>query len=90
MWLCQKNIFNSCLPKKKQCFTFRDQTEWVELIKYGYNTLVDVTNKNIEQLILKKISKKINFDKEIYGDGKTSKKIISKIQKSFLKNWKNY
>tara|TARA_B100000963_G_scaffold121937_1_gene106332 strand:+ start:11902 stop:12984 length:1083 start_codon:yes stop_codon:yes gene_type:complete len=71
---------------KKQCFTFRDQTEWVELIKNGYNTLVDVTNKNIEQLILKKISKKINFDKQIYGDGKTSKKIISKIQELHTSN----
>ena len=71
---------------KKQCFTFRDQTEWVELIENGYNILVDVTNKNISQLILKNISKKISFDKQIYGNGKTSKKIISKIKELHTSN----
>lgn len=60
----------------KRCFTLRDQTEWVELVKANCNQLIDVKKKNIASLILENLSIIPNFSNKIYGDGTTSRKII--------------
>ncbi len=62
---------------KKQGFTLRDQTEWVELIEAGCNQLVDVLNDDISSIVLNAIDKKLDFSKEIYGNGKTSERILN-------------
>lgn len=62
---------------KKRCFTLRDQTEWVELIKAGCNQLISVDNDDIVDVILESINETPDFSKLIYGDGTTSKKIIN-------------
>lgn len=65
---------------KKPCITMRDETEWVETIKEGWNVLVG-TNK---EKILEKIKNfnPSNDQKEIFGDGNASKKIIEIIKES--------
>ena len=67
---------------KKQCFTLRDQTEWVELVTSGCNQLIDVLKDDIADIVLKDIDKELDFSKKMYGDGKTSERIIQ-----FLKNY---
>ncbi|MCF6306855.1 MAG: UDP-N-acetylglucosamine 2-epimerase (non-hydrolyzing) [Flavobacteriaceae bacterium] len=65
---------------KKQGFTLRDQTEWVELIAAGCNQLIDVLKDDIATIVLRDIDKKLDFSKEIYGDGNTSGRIIEVMQ----------
>jgi UDP-GlcNAc3NAcA epimerase len=64
----------------KHCITLRDETEWVELVDLGVNTLAGADSKKIMQVYLsghKPILEKLN--KNIYGDGKASEKIVKEI-----------
>jgi len=65
---------------KKQGFTLRDQTEWVELIEIGCNQLIDVLNDDIATIVLNSIENELDFSKEIYGDGNTSEKILDVLK----------
>lgn len=65
----------------KRCFTLRDQTEWIELIKVNCNQLIDVKKDPIASIILKNLPNTPDFSNNIYGDGNTSKKIIEKLFK---------
>jgi UDP-GlcNAc3NAcA epimerase len=65
----------------KQCFTLRDQTEWVELIEMGCNSLIDVLNDDISSLILSKVYIEHNFSNKIYGEGNTSIDIVKALKK---------
>lgn len=63
------------------CITVRDQTEWVETLKNGYNVL----SKPIYKELLNKINDaKINDKNKVnyYGDGNASKKIVDIMLKS--------
>lgn len=60
----------------KRCFTLRNQTEWVELVKANCNQLIDIKNDDISGVILENLSIIPDFSNQIYGDGRTSKKII--------------
>lgn len=70
---------------RKRCFTLREQTEWVELVKAGCNQLINVELDNISSIILKNLPISPDFSGKIYGDGNTSKRIIEVL----LKNWNN-
>jgi UDP-GlcNAc3NAcA epimerase len=66
---------------EKQCITLRDETEWVELVECGANTLV---NANKEK-ILDAYQNNSEFNKEnasldLYGHGKASEKIINELK----------
>jgi len=67
---------------KKYCITLRDQTEWTELIKHGFNTL---TGANTEQ-ILKAFScfqsKISDFNIDLYGKGTASERIALELTKA--------
>ena len=63
----------------KQCFTLRDQTEWLELINSGCNQLIDVANDDIASVVLKNITTNMDFTFPFYGDGSTSTKIIQAL-----------
>jgi UDP-GlcNAc3NAcA epimerase len=65
---------------EKQCITLRDETEWVELVKCGANTLVGAD----KQMILEAYKNNSKFDSEnskldLYGGGKASQNIIKEL-----------
>lgn len=63
----------------KYCITLRDQTEWIELVDSGFNTLVGADKSKIIYTFENVKVKNINFDKNLYGNGKTSEYILSKL-----------
>lgn len=72
--------------------TLRDETEWVETVKSGWNTLVPINEKAIMSAFDKMARFKgcsLKAAVNIYGDGKASVRIAGFFQKYFLKNSKN-
>lgn len=61
---------------KKYCLTLRDETEWVELIENGFNTLVGANYEEILEQYKVATSKNPDYSKDLYGHGNASKKII--------------
>ncbi|MBC7884008.1 MAG: UDP-N-acetylglucosamine 2-epimerase (non-hydrolyzing) [Saprospiraceae bacterium] len=64
----------------KYCITLRDQTEWVELVKGGYNTLTGSDKIKILKAFDEYSVKKLSFDKPLYGDGHAAKIILVSLQ----------
>jgi len=63
---------------EKQCITLRDETEWVELVENGFNTLVGADKDKILSAFNGTntfIAKELN----LYGGGKASEKIIKEL-----------
>ena len=63
----------------------REETEWVELIKLGVNYLAGSKKKKILN-IFKKVNsidyKSFEFNKNLYGLGNASKKVVREILKA--------
>ena len=71
----QKEAFFSKVP----CIVIREETEWVELIKLGYNKICKKENFNkIDSMIYSMISISISKS-NIFGNGHAAKKIYEKI-----------
>jgi UDP-GlcNAc3NAcA epimerase len=66
------------------CLTLRDETEWVETVKSGWNVLVGTEPKRIAREIVRlekrrlseKGTRKESIPTGIFGDGKASEKIV--------------
>lgn len=65
---------------KKLCITLRDETEWTELVDYGYNLLSRIEKNEIlrNYKLLDTIKK--DFNEELYGNGKTGELILRELQ----------
>jgi UDP-GlcNAc3NAcA epimerase len=72
----QKEAYWFAVP----CFTLRDETEWVETIRSGWNILVGTGKKKIVEEVTKRDLGKIPLKKRgIFGNGKASEKIVQMI-----------
>jgi len=74
----QKEAFFFNVP----CVTLRTETEWVELIETGWNSLVDTSSaERIANTILKIKAPENVVKQDVYGDGQASKKIVTELLK---------
>ena len=65
---------------EKQCITLRDETEWVELVECGANTLVGADKEKILEAY--RSNSKFNIQNstlDLYGSGKASENIIKEL-----------
>ena len=67
------------------CITLRDETEWTETIKSGYNTIVGTDLKKFKEA-LEKYSKRDKYynSNKLYGNGNTAEKIVRILRKKIL------
>lgn len=63
----------------KYCLTLRDQTEWVELVSAGVNSLVGADTEKIISTYESIKGKKLNSSATFYGDGKAAQKIAHRL-----------
>ena len=63
----------------KPCVTLRDETEWVELIDSGANTLAGANSKIIMDSYSKMLTKDIDFSGGLYGGGNSAAKIVERL-----------
>ncbi|MEA5598789.1 non-hydrolyzing UDP-N-acetylglucosamine 2-epimerase [Rivularia sp. UHCC 0363] len=63
----------------KPCITLRDETEWVELIEHGFNTLVGADKNIIWQAEVNLRTSIHDYSKPLYGKGNAAQKIIEKL-----------
>jgi UDP-GlcNAc3NAcA epimerase len=64
---------------EKPCVTFRDETEWVELVEVGANKVVGANRKGIVEAAQNYLKNKPTFTQKLYGEGKASEKIIEAL-----------
>ena len=62
----------------KPCITLRDETEWVELVQNGYNTIVGADYEKIVSAFENQ-NYDIDFSKNLYGGGKASEEIAETL-----------
>ena len=70
---------------KTPCITLRDETEWTELVKLGYNLLLS-PQQPIHNLLSQTqafIEQPFEFSEHLYGDGKTAERILEKLKQAF-------
>jgi UDP-GlcNAc3NAcA epimerase len=60
----------------KRCVTLRDETEWIELVDAGFNTLTGANSELIASALVTSPAP-INSKTNIYGDGNAGGKILS-------------
>lgn len=72
----QKEAFFYGVP----CVTMRDETEWVETVNLGWNTLVGASAEHIVNAVSR--AKRPATSKAPYGDGRAAHAIVSVIRNS--------
>jgi UDP-GlcNAc3NAcA epimerase len=73
----QKEAYFARVP----CYTLRGETEWVETVNIGWNTLVDPFTMNLNTVIQQQPM--FNYQENLFGDGNASLKIVNEINSYF-------
>lgn len=60
---------------KRPCVTMREQTEWVELVEHGVNTLVGSDDKALIDAVSSMLKGSFDFEKDLYGNGQAADRI---------------
>jgi len=63
----------------KYCITLRDQTEWIELVEGGFNTLGGTDKDVILNAYHENSEPKKSFNVQLYGNGHAARKIINSL-----------
>ena len=66
---------------QKPCITLRDETEWVELVNFGFNKLAGADKDKIIHSFESQ-DYKIDFNVDLYGNGTASNTIVQSILKN--------
>lgn len=75
----QKEAYFFAVP----CITLRDETEWVELVSAGTNTLVGANKERIIHAFNNQsLNPLLNFDKKLYGNGQSSGIIVDHLMQN--------
>ena len=64
---------------QKPCLTLRDETEWVELVEAGFNSLLSPFASDALQVFERMCKVVISSETRLYGDGDAAGKIITQI-----------
>ena len=67
---------------KKKCITLRSETEWIETMEHGWNTLVYDDLERIEYVLQEKPGL---YDEGLYGDGRAAERIWEILVASYQK-----
>ncbi len=62
----------------KPCITLRDETEWVELVHHGFNTIVGADKSKI-LMAFQSQNYDLDFDIDLYGNGEASANIVQAL-----------
>lgn len=73
----QKEAYFAKVP----CYTLRDETEWVETVHTGWNTLVNPFTMDLNAIIKQKPLAR--YQENLYGDGNASLKIVKELNTYF-------
>jgi UDP-GlcNAc3NAcA epimerase len=71
----QKEAYFFCKP----CVTFRNETEWGELVDCGVNKLAGTSSESIFEAAISFLANHPLFSPGLYGDGKAAEKIIETL-----------
>jgi UDP-GlcNAc3NAcA epimerase len=69
----QKEAFFHQVP----CVTLRNETEWVELVEFGFNKLTGSDANEICLALSSANQSNLEWDRPIYGDGNAADKLVS-------------
>lgn len=69
----QKEAFFHRVP----CVTLRNETEWVELVEFGFNRLTGSDSNKISLALNSDNESNLDWDSPIYGNGNAAGKIVS-------------
>lgn len=69
----QKEAYFAQVP----CVTLRNETEWVELVEHGVNTLGGHEPERICKVFDEMLERGISLNPDLYGDGKASDETVS-------------
>ena len=74
---------------RKRCFIIREETEWNELVEIGFNKIIPPIKKDFYHLLLseKKKNIKVYHDAKLFGDGKSSEKILKIIKRKIFNDY---
>ncbi|MNR21067.1 UDP-2,3-diacetamido-2,3-dideoxy-D-glucuronate 2-epimerase [compost metagenome] len=61
---------------QRRCVTIRTETEWVETVELGGNTLLFTDLSGLDDELIKIPE---DWDKNLYGDGNAAVKIVDQI-----------
>ena len=61
----------------KPCVTLRDETEWVELVEHGCNSVAGTDAERIYSYYKAMMKKQIDSNLNLYGEGEAGRKIVN-------------
>lgn len=67
----------------KACVTMRDQTEWVELVQVGANTLVGADAEAIVSAARANLGRMVSDDGQLYGGGAAARHVVTQLKRVF-------